>query len=258
MEKAPGLLGSGANHTSGRVREKMTDDEEMPEFLEREDRALNARIEELKTVQYKHFAYKVESFFDEAREMLDSLYQQYLNRDIGFEAAKKQVVLVEYEYEKLKLEIAESDMGEGVLITRIYLFDTLEKEIAFYKEKLRTDIWAGQEEPAEKTGNEGAENTDNNTAAQSAPPAGKIEEIIPEIPDVIQDLVKNSGLVETRRDATGRFKPNQGLKDSAIIGWIVDCSGYQSELTAEVYSKYIYTTNKQKTIEDYIGRARKK
>jgi hypothetical protein len=65
-------------------------------------------------------------------------------------------------------------------------------------------------------------------------------------------------MLEIKRDATGRFKPNGGMKDLAIIRWIYDYSGYANELTAEVYIKFIYTTSKQSTIEDYMRRARKK
>lgn len=236
----------------------MIDDEEKAKFLEKEDMALKANIEELKMAQFKHFTHKIESFYDDARAKLESLYQQYLNKDIDFETAKKQVLLIEFEYERLKREITESDTGEGVLITRQYLFSELEREIAFYKEKLQADTWAGQEKPEVIPDNGGIGGSGDQAADQSAPLSERTEEITPEIPDLIQDLVKNSGLVETKRDATGRFKPNQGMKDSAIIEWIVDYSGYQKELTAEIYSKYIYTTNKQKTIEDYMSRARRK
>jgi hypothetical protein len=104
----------------------MTDEEEKAQFFEKMDRKMKADLEELKLNQYKYYSRQIDIFYDEAREVLDGLYQQYLNREIDFETAKKDVLLIGYEYEKLKNEIIESDTGEGVLITRQYLFEELE------------------------------------------------------------------------------------------------------------------------------------
>jgi hypothetical protein len=63
-------------------------------------------------------------------------------------------------------------------------------------------------------------------------------------------------MVEAERDPKGRFHPKGTFKDTAIIGWIVDNSGYEKELSADIYAQYIYTRCAQSTLEKYISTAR--
>ncbi|AEF85678.1 hypothetical protein TREPR_2259 [Treponema primitia ZAS-2] len=217
----------------------MTDEEEKPRLFTRNDQEFQADMQDALYCQNKYFSNQIDVFYFKSRDSLDKLYKEYLNKEIDLEAAQKKFQLVEYEYEKLINEI-EYASEEGLLITHCAMIEIILKDFVFYRNKLQLDM----------------KRKDSKTTA--APLDKEVEEIKPEIPCVIQDLIQNSSLVETKPDTIGRFKPNHGVNDIAITQWIYDYSGYKNELTADVYAQYIYTTVKLSTIEKYMSDARRK
>jgi hypothetical protein len=72
------------------------------------------------------------------------------------------------------------------------------------------------------------------------------------LPPVIQDVL-NEGLLEDT-PANGKYLKKGDKKDSRIIEWIFNYSGYSDSLTTALYMQYIITSCKATTIQDYIKR----
>jgi hypothetical protein len=75
-----------------------------------------------------------------------------------------------------------------------------------------------------------------------------------EPPPVIQ-AVLDEGLLDT--PVNGKYPKKGDKKDTEIIEWIFDYSGYGDSLTTELYMQYIQTKCKSTTIQDYITRKRR-
>lgn len=221
----------------------MTDEEEQPLLFARNDLEFQADMHDALYRQNQYFSNQIDIFYLKSRNSLDMLYKEYLNKEIDLETAQNKFQLVEYEYEKLINEI-EYAGEEGLLITHSAMIEIFLKDVAFYRDKLQLDIKD--------------KDVDQHPEATATPSGKKTEEIPVGLPCIIQDLIENSGLLETKRDATGRFKPNRGINDIVITQWIYDYSGYKNELTADVYAQYIYTTVKISTLEKYMTNARRK
>jgi hypothetical protein len=74
------------------------------------------------------------------------------------------------------------------------------------------------------------------------------------IPEVIREL-ERVGFIE--QTSNGKFILIGGKSDKKIIEWVFDYStGYGDELTADIYKKYIVTTNSPATIDRYISEYR--
>jgi hypothetical protein len=74
------------------------------------------------------------------------------------------------------------------------------------------------------------------------------------IPEVIREL-ERTGFIE--QTSNGKFILIGGKSDKKIIEWVFDYStGYGDELTADIYKKYIVTTNLPATIDRYISEYR--
>lgn len=73
------------------------------------------------------------------------------------------------------------------------------------------------------------------------------------LPPVIQAIL-NEGLLNNT-PTNGKYTKRGGNKDTNIIKWAVDYSGYEDTLTADLYMQYIYTNVLPQTIGQYISRA---
>jgi hypothetical protein len=93
---------------------------------------------------------------------------------------------------------------------------------------------------------------------ESSPPESAPNTQVPErkvtLPPVIQ-AVLNEGLLDT--PVNGKYPKKGDKKDTEIIEWIFDYSGYGDSLTTELYMQYIQTHCKSTTIQDYITRNKK-
>jgi hypothetical protein len=75
-----------------------------------------------------------------------------------------------------------------------------------------------------------------------------------DLPPVIQ-AVLSEGLLEDT-PVNGKYSKKGDKKDTDIVEWIFDYSGYGDSLTTELYMQYIQTHCKPTTIQDYITRNR--
>jgi hypothetical protein len=66
----------------------------------------------------------------------------------------------------------------------------------------------------------------------------------------------DASLLKNERDKDGKYLREKGYKDRAIIKWTFDNSGYQDEITPQIYYDYVATTCKQSTIERYFSDAK--
>jgi hypothetical protein len=102
---------------------------------------------------------------------------------------------------------------------------------------------------------------DVNRAIDNAPPQTAPDTQAPErktdakLPPVIQ-AVLGEGFLDTPL-VNGKYLKKGDNKDTQIIEWIFDYSGYGDSLTAELYMQYIQTNCKATTIQDYITRKKK-
>jgi hypothetical protein len=76
-----------------------------------------------------------------------------------------------------------------------------------------------------------------------------------EPPPFVKALL-DEGLLDTSL-VNGKHLKKGDKKDSGIIEWIFDYSGYGASLSAALYMQYIHTENKSTTIQDYITRKKK-
>jgi len=72
------------------------------------------------------------------------------------------------------------------------------------------------------------------------------------LPPVIQAIL-NEGLLNDT-PINGKYIKRSGKKDTDIIKWVVDFSGYEKSLSADLYLQYIYTDVLPQTIGQYISR----
>ncbi|GHV26213.1 hypothetical protein AGMMS4952_05780 [Spirochaetia bacterium] len=211
-------------------------------------------------IRCKPFIIKLIAMNESSKTELATTYRDYLNNNTKLRTAQKHVSLVEYNFEQLLREYKEPESKE-LSQTQIkhyisHITAGIKDAIDFHKGKLEMQEYYDAKGNSGKTTIKSANS--NAAASDSAIPSGKeTEEITPEMPCVIQDLLQNSGLLETKRDATGRFKPHNGINDKALIHWIYDNSSFCDELTANVYAEYIYTVVKQATLEDYMRLSRR-
>ena len=73
------------------------------------------------------------------------------------------------------------------------------------------------------------------------------------LPPVIQDVM-NEGLLNDD-PVNGKYAKRAGKKDTDIVKWIIDYSGYADSLTTDLYLQYIQTNNLPQTIGQYISRS---
>jgi len=72
------------------------------------------------------------------------------------------------------------------------------------------------------------------------------------LPPVIQAIL-NEGLLNNT-PINGKYTKTSGKKDMDIIKWVVDYSGYEDALSADLYLQYINTNVLPQTIGQYISR----
>jgi hypothetical protein len=126
------------------------------------------------------------------------------------------------------------DPGDGFaeyafdIVRRIRLYRDKEVLIEIEKEQYNKETAPDTQTPAQK-------------------PAGKL-------PPVIQ-AVLDEGLLDTP-PVNGRYLKKGDKKDTNIIEWIFNFSGYGDSLTAELYMQHIQTRCKPTTIQDYITRSK--
>jgi hypothetical protein len=191
-----------------------------------------------------------------ARSDLEIIYKDYLTNKIDLETAQKKVLLIEHDFELLLRGYIEPEPDTIFQIQGKQFIDAIidgtREKIDFHKRKLHIDESAGYKVIAVESNN----GSDAIVAEQATPSIVKTEEIPTEIPAVIVDLIKKSGMVEAERDLKGRFHLIGTYKDTDTIGWIVEYSKYEKNLSAVIYSQYIYTKCQQSTLEKYISNAR--
>jgi hypothetical protein len=62
--------------------------------------------------------------------------------------------------------------------------------------------------------------------------------------------------LERAPGANGKYKKMGNKKDTEIIRWIFMYSGYLDSLTSSLYVEWIETNIMEKSIQDYISRAK--
>jgi hypothetical protein len=73
------------------------------------------------------------------------------------------------------------------------------------------------------------------------------------LPPVIRAIL-DEGLLDDTPERNSKYRKKGDKKDGDIIKWIFDYSGYEDDLTVELYMQYIQTACKPTTISDYIRR----
>ncbi len=76
------------------------------------------------------------------------------------------------------------------------------------------------------------------------------------IPPIIQAVLNEGKFLESTPNKNDKYDKKAKIKDKEIIEWIIDYSGYHDVLSTEIYCEHIQETVKQKTIDDYITRAK--
>ena len=74
-----------------------------------------------------------------------------------------------------------------------------------------------------------------------------------DLPPIIQ-RAKAEGLLQ-EAVVNGKCIKREGKKDADIIEWMVDYSGYEDTLTADLYIQFIQTNVKPQSICQYISRS---
>ena len=74
-------------------------------------------------------------------------------------------------------------------------------------------------------------------------------------PPAIQSMLV-AGMLKDVKNEDGKYFVNNGHNDKSIIAWIFNYSGYDDEITSEIYYKHVYTDNKASTIDRYFSEAR--
>jgi hypothetical protein len=72
---------------------------------------------------------------------------------------------------------------------------------------------------------------------------------------VIQSMIE-AGMLKREKNKDGKYEPNDGHNDKSIIKWIFNYSGYEDEITSEIYYQYVATNNKASTIDRYFSDTR--
>jgi hypothetical protein len=75
------------------------------------------------------------------------------------------------------------------------------------------------------------------------------------LPPVFEAALK-AGLLDEKNFIGGKHQKKAGKTDPDLIKWIFDYSGYEDDLTADLYKQYIHTVCLPQTIGQYISRAR--
>jgi hypothetical protein len=73
------------------------------------------------------------------------------------------------------------------------------------------------------------------------------------LPPIIQRVLSEGLLKDT--PVNNKYIKRDGVKDTKIIKWMIDYSGYEDTLTPELYMQYIQTNVLPQTIGQYISRA---
>jgi hypothetical protein len=206
----------------------------------------------------KPYIIKLIEMSEASKIELTTIYSDYLNNKTKLRTAQKQVFLVEYNFEQLLPEYEEPKSNVLSQVQIQYYMSGItagiRDAIDLHKRKLDIqEIYDAKNKQTESNKNIAAKNT-----AHTVTPSIQTEEVTTQIPDVIMELIKGSGMVEAERDVKGRFHPKGNWKDNTIIEWIVDNSPCEKELSASIYCQYIYTKCQQTTLEKYISSARKK
>jgi hypothetical protein len=205
-------------------------------------------------IKRKPFKTRFIEMNETAKPELEKIYKSYLDNSFTLSSAQNKVLRIEYDFEVLVREYKQTepepsvDMQDKQFTNDI--IDRIRENIDFHKRKLH--MHENGKAPAAK----GKKDSDTTPGDQDGSSIVKTEEIPIETPAVIVDLIKKSGMVEAERDVKGRFHPKGTYKDTDIIGWIVEYSKHEKNLTAAIYSQYIYTKVQQSTLEKYISTAR--
>jgi hypothetical protein len=148
-------------------------------------------------------------------------------------------------------KMTKKDVWEYMLARKndfiVYLDENQSKDNMVIKEALETahrqalERWRSIPAPAPET-----------NSAKSAPDLSP--ENKPTLPPVIQ-AVLTAGLLDDS-PVNGKYNKRGDTKDMNIITWIFNNSGYEDDLTVDLYMQYIHTDCTPQTIGQYISRAK--
>ena len=91
--------------------------------------------------------------------------------------------------------------------------------------------------------------------ATPPPQSAQPQEIRKELHPIIKRLLDEE-LLEATPNPNGKYKKKGNKKDTEIVRWIVNYSGYEDIFTSSFYMEYVETNTLEKSIQDYIGRAK--
>jgi hypothetical protein len=74
-------------------------------------------------------------------------------------------------------------------------------------------------------------------------------------PPVIKSMIE-AKILEAVKDRDGKYPLNKGKTDRKAITWIFNDSGYDDEITSQIYYDFVSTKCKQSTIERYFSDAK--
>jgi len=70
-------------------------------------------------------------------------------------------------------------------------------------------------------------------------------------PPVIKSMI-DAGVLKDIKNENEKYIKNDGYNDKKAIQWIINYSGYEDEITSEVYYKYVATKIKASSIDRYF------
>jgi hypothetical protein len=74
-------------------------------------------------------------------------------------------------------------------------------------------------------------------------------------PPVIKSMI-DAGVLAKTKNMEGEYPLSKGYKDRKAIEWIFNYSGYEDEITPQLYYKFVSTKCLQSTIERYFSDAK--
>jgi hypothetical protein len=200
-------------------------------------KGLELSDEEIKTKnKLRDIEDEISDYIIKYTENLSNAYKRLLNGDI--KSAQNAIRLMSGFMWGCKGAISHS--------VGLYPAEEAKKEGAYLAEKI--DNWF---EYYSKLAAE-ADNAAHGIAVAAPPPDTQPPENKVTLPPVIQ-AVLSEGLLDTP-PVNGKYLKKGDKKDTDIIEWIFDLSGYGDSLTTELYMQYIQTHCKTTTIQDYITR----
>ena len=196
------------------------------EFEERLD-----RWEDMHTPKYE--------LYQQCREELRGVYDTYIS---GALPKRNALLLLQSKYHRLIEEIDEIRKRGGFILVDDVPEEFLEITfgITTYYKTMKSYIDSDDEIKTDDKHMEGGKALSDRNSI---------------LPPVIQELLKNGLLNEN--PVNGKYAKKDEKKDKDVIKWVFDNYPiYEDDLTAELFTKYIMTSNKPQTIGVYISTLR--